>query len=88
MEKGTTFALVASRQVLRHESVASRESVLRKLLKFHHEHHTTSQQLLPQLETANEQLTQSAREHEGELLSGSGRHCGPSSLAGRTTCCL
>ena len=79
------FALVAGRQVLRHESVANRESVLRKLLKFHHEHHTTSQQLLPQLETAAEQLTQSAREREGELLSaalsGSARHRGPSSLA-------
>ena len=79
------FALVAGRQVLRHESVASRESVLRKLLKFHHEHHTTSQQLLPQLETAAEQLTQPAREREGELLSaalsGSARHRGPSSLA-------
>ena len=79
------FALVAGRQVLRHESVAGRESVLRKLLKFHHEHHTTSQQLLPQLETAAEQLTQPAREREGELLSaalsGSARHRGPSSLA-------
>ena len=79
------FALVAGRQVLRHDSVAGRESVLRKLLKFHHEHHTTSQQLLPQLETAAEQLTQSAREREGELLSaalsGSARHRGPSSLA-------
>jgi len=79
------FALVAGRQVLRHESVADRESVLRKLLKFHHEHHTTSQQLLPQLETAAEQLTQPAREREGELLSAalsdSARRRGPSSLA-------
>lgn len=79
------FALVAGRQELRHDALAQRESVLRKLLKFHHEHHTTSDQLLPQLEAAAEELTQPAREREGELLgaalSGSARRSGPSSLA-------
>jgi hypothetical protein len=59
--------------------------VLRKLLKFHHDHRTTSEQLWPQLETAAEQLTQPARERAGELLSaaltGPTRRRGPSSLA-------
>ena len=62
------FALVAGRQLLRHHCAADRESLLRKLVKFHHAHHTTSEQLLPQLEAAAAQLTQSALEQEGQLL--------------------
>jgi len=79
------FALVAGRQVLRHPCVAGRESVLHKLLKFHHEHHSTPAQLLPQLEAAAAQLTQPAREREGELLNAAlasrASHRGPRSLA-------
>ena len=80
------FALVAGRQLLRHPCATNRESLLRKLLKFHHDHHTTSQQLRPQLEAAAAQLTPSAREQEGELLSAAlssstQRRRGPSSLA-------
>jgi transposase len=62
------FALVAGRQLLRHHCAADRESLLRKLVKFHHAHHTTSEQLMPQLEAAAAQLTQSALEQEGQLL--------------------
>ncbi len=79
------FALVAGRQELRHECVTGRDSLLRKLLKFHQDHHTTSDQMRSQLEAAAEQLTQPACEREGELLSaalaGSASRRGPSSLA-------
>lgn len=79
------FALVAGRQELRHPCAAQRESVLRKLLKFHQDHHTTSDQLRSQLEAAAEQLTQTAREREGELLrealADRASRRGPSSLA-------
>lgn len=79
------FALVAGRQLLRHPCAADRESLLRKLLKFHQDHHTSFEQLLPQLEAAAAQLTQPALEQEGWLLSAAltsqARHRGPSSLA-------
>ena len=79
------FALVAGRQELRHECLTGRDSLLRKLLKFYQDHHSTSDQMRSQLETAAEQLTQPAREREGELLhaalSGSASRRGPSSLA-------
>lgn len=79
------YALVAGRQELRHECLNDRDSLLRKLLKFHQEHHTTVDQMRSQLEAAAEQLTQPAREREGELLraalSGSASRRGPSSMA-------
>ena len=79
------LALVAGRQLLRHHCAADRESLLRKLVTFHHAHHTTSEQLMPQLEAAATQLTQPALEQEGQLLNaalaGPARRRGPSSLA-------
>lgn len=78
------FALVAGRQLLRHHCAADRESLLRKLLNFHQEHHTTSERLLPQLEAAAAQLTQPALEQEAQLLNAAlspARRRGPSSLA-------
>jgi transposase len=79
------FALVAGRQLLRHHCAADRESLLHKLVKFHHEHHTPSERLLPQLEAAAAQLTQPALEQEGQLLNaaltGPAHRRGPSSLA-------
>jgi transposase len=76
------FALVAGRQELCHPAAAQRESVLRKLLKFHQEHHTTSEQLLSDLEAAAKQLTLSIREREGELLRRAlANRRGPSTLA-------
>ena len=62
------FACAAGDRPLKHPAVASPDSILEKLRKFHHEHHTPPAAALADLEAVVDQLIPEARHHEARIV--------------------